>query len=332
MVRLGRVEDPVQALWLRSALEEARIPFIATDETIAGGIARWGLPIDFLVQAEDFERAQEILREMYELGRAPADGVEDVQAESSSGGGGGEGAEVIPRESVLPAEAAAPTAERSPAAIWVETAVVLLASVVFDLWGAIATVVWPFKQVPPANYGELDLVVRGVQVSALVLYLIERSGEPRRVFGLTRPRWLVDALLAVFLWWAADSLYGALWQWLPSELPAWAKRDVGPYPVPAGVSGYLLLLLGSLSNGFREELVMRGYLFPRFERLLGSSWKSLILTTLLFASYHVYQGVAGVLHTLSVGLVFGLVFWKIRRVWPLAVAHAIADFVPSAWP
>jgi membrane protease YdiL (CAAX protease family) len=92
-----------------------------------------------------------------------------------------------------------------------------------------------------------------------------------------------------------------------------------------------VLLLGSAANGFAEELVMRGYLFPRLERLLGSSFRSLIVTTLLFAAYHVYQGTAGVLSALSFGLVYGLAFWKLRRLWPLALGHAIADYAPFAW-
>ena len=44
-------------------------------------------------------------------------------------------------------------------------------------------------------------------------------------------------------------------------------------------------------------------------------------------SYHLYQGVAGVLAVVPVGLLFGVWFARTRRLWPLIVAHAIIDFI-----
>jgi len=83
-------------------------------------------------------------------------------------------------------------------------------------------------------------------------------------------------------------------------------------------------------NGFAEELVMRGYLIPRFERLLNSTWGSLLLTTVLFATYHCYQGPSGVVNALEFGLIYGSAFCVFRRVWPLALAHAVSNFLNYA--
>jgi len=44
-------------------------------------------------------------------------------------------------------------------------------------------------------------------------------------------------------------------------------------------------------------------------------------------SYHLYQGAAGVLSVVPLGLLFGLWFARTRQLWPLIVAHAILDFV-----
>jgi len=43
-------------------------------------------------------------------------------------------------------------------------------------------------------------------------------------------------------------------------------------------------------------------------------------------SYHLYQGVAGVLTVVPVGLLFGFWFARTRQLWPLIVAHALLDF------
>jgi uncharacterized protein len=43
-------------------------------------------------------------------------------------------------------------------------------------------------------------------------------------------------------------------------------------------------------------------------------------------SYHLYQGVAGVLTVVPVGLLFGFWFARTRQLWPLIFAHAVLDF------
>lgn len=47
-------------------------------------------------------------------------------------------------------------------------------------------------------------------------------------------------------------------------------------------------------------------------------------------SYHLYQGVAGVLSVVPMGLLFAIWFARTRQLWPLIVAHAIVDFIGLA--
>jgi membrane protease YdiL (CAAX protease family) len=101
-------------------------------------------------------------------------------------------------------------------------------------------------------------------------------------------------------------------------------RNVFARPVGAE---YLLVPFSSCAIGFVEELVMRGYLIPRFERLLGSSWKAVLVSTVLFASCHMYQGPVGVISAAITGLVLGIAFCWVRRLWPVALAHALLDFI-----
>ena len=73
-------------------------------------------------------------------------------------------------------------------------------------------------------------------------------------------------------------------------------------------------------NGFHEELVMRGYFIPRFEQIFGSTFIAVTLSSLLFGAYHAYLGWRGVLSATVIGLIYGVVFARFRRLWPLVVA------------
>ena len=48
-------------------------------------------------------------------------------------------------------------------------------------------------------------------------------------------------------------------------------------------------------------------------------------SALLRAAYHLYQGWGGFLGNLVLGAVFGGLFVRTRRTWPLVVAHALID-------
>ena len=75
---------------------------------------------------------------------------------------------------------------------------------------------------------------------------------------------------------------------------------------------------------------MRGYLLPRLERLLCSTRLSVLVTTALFASYHIYQGIGAAIGIAAVGFVYALAFCCFRRLWPLCAAHVIVDFAPDS--
>ncbi|HEV3003969.1 MAG TPA: CPBP family intramembrane glutamic endopeptidase [Pirellulales bacterium] len=215
--------------------------------------------------------------------------------------------------------------------LWLETGVVLALAVVPDFCSACRSLAWPSINAPAFADDRLAFCTRSFQVSVPVLYLIWRSSQPWSAFGLSRPRWLVDALEGLALWMVGIVATTQIW-WLfkallsPRAFDMMAATVEQPMEPPHG-GDYVLLLIDCVMNGFAEELVMRGYLIPRFERLLRSTWGSLLLTTALFAAYHCYQGPAGVIEAATFGLVYGAAFCMFRRVWPLALAHAMANFI-----
>ena len=86
-----------------------------------------------------------------------------------------------------------------------------------------------------------------------------------------------------------------------------------------------VLILSALQNSLVEEVIMIGYLFTRFTQL-GWRWPMIILVSAVIrGSYHLYQGFGGFVGNLIMGLIFGLIYLRFKRVAPLVVAHTLLD-------
>jgi membrane protease YdiL (CAAX protease family) len=88
----------------------------------------------------------------------------------------------------------------------------------------------------------------------------------------------------------------------------------------------------SLSAGFSEELIFRGYLIWAFRPLLGL-WGAAALSVAVFAVAHAYQGIAGALATGVVGALLTLVVLMLGSLWPAVVIHLLIDLQQgvAAW-
>ena len=58
-----------------------------------------------------------------------------------------------------------------------------------------------------------------------------------------------------------------------------------------------------------------------------AAWLVLLVSAVLRGSYHLYQGFGGFVGNLVMGLIFGLIYLRWRRVAPLVVAHTLLDIV-----
>ena len=83
------------------------------------------------------------------------------------------------------------------------------------------------------------------------------------------------------------------------------------------------MLPAIILGAFAEELVYRGYLIVRLERLFRSTSLAVLITTALFASYHLYQGLIPALGIAAGGLVYAISFCSMRRLWPLCITHTL---------
>lgn len=157
----------------------------------------------------------------------------------------------------------------------------------------------------------------------LVLYLLSRSYRPvGAVIGLDLRRPGRDlafgALIALGIGVPGLGLYlGARALGLNTQVQASGLAD-NWWTVP-------VLVLSAAENALLEEVVMIGYLFTRFGEL-GWRLPAIVLVSAgVRGAYHLYQGFGGFVGNLIMGVIFGLIYLRWRRVAPLVVAHTLLD-------
>jgi membrane protease YdiL (CAAX protease family) len=156
----------------------------------------------------------------------------------------------------------------------------------------------------------------------LVFYLVRRSGEGPGRFGLDTATLRRDVPSGVVLGLVVAAV--GLGVYLGS-VALGVNRFVDPAPPLGHWWTVPILLLGSLQAGVLEEVVVAGYLITRLRQLSLTPVAAVVVSALLRASYHLYQGWGGFAGNLALGLFFGWVFVRRGRTWPLVIAHFLID-------
>lgn len=76
--------------------------------------------------------------------------------------------------------------------------------------------------------------------------------------------------------------------------------------------------------------MLSAFLIPRLEVLLKGTGRAIVVSALLFGSYHVYQGPISAITVCMAGVINGAVFAVTRRLWPLVIGHALYDILAYA--
>ncbi|MFI5615404.1 CPBP family intramembrane glutamic endopeptidase [Amycolatopsis sp. NPDC051903] len=168
--------------------------------------------------------------------------------------------------------------------------------------------------------GALQLVGWG----ALGLYLLWRAGLKLRDVGLDRRSPRLDALITVGLA-AVIGIPGLGLYFLSYHL----GFSLAVQPSTLGDTWWrpVALTLSAFGNAFAEEVLVVGYLITRLRQLGVRENSSLAGAAVLRGSYHLYQGFGGFVGNLIMGLVFGRVWQRTNRLWPLVAAHTLFDVV-----
>jgi uncharacterized protein len=152
-------------------------------------------------------------------------------------------------------------------------------------------------------------------------FLYVRGWTFKRV-GLI-PR-LMDTLIGVGLAVGSYAAYVALWILVSAAnlQPTYLNGASSP------VDGHFSLLTAvavSVVNPFFEELFVCGYLIT-VAKESGRPALGVNASIAVRLAYHLYQGGVGVLGIIPLGMIFAFWFSKTGRLWPVVVAHALADF------
>lgn len=194
----------------------------------------------------------------------------------------------------------------------------------------------PFSGDDP-NRGLIVVWVANLLMIATVFLLLRRRGDQVGVVGLGRQAWgarpLVRTVLlsfAVFVAATAAFVVGAI-----------VMGAILGAPEPADMSrlnplrGNLPLLLVALpavwfASSFGEELVYRGFLISRLERMVASPAVArrlaVVGSAVVFGLVHYAWGPAGMVQTFLMGLVLAWAYLRWRRnLWLTLLAHAYMD-------
>lgn len=98
--------------------------------------------------------------------------------------------------------------------------------------------------------------------------------------------------------------------------------------IPIFRNNYFLITFTSLTAAIVEELLMRGYIQSRIEKIYNNPVAGIIISSVLFGILHsTYGTIAQVIGPLFIGLVFALFYKHYSNIKILIICHFMIDFI-----
>ena len=149
--------------------------------------------------------------------------------------------------------------------------------------------------------------------------------------GLRRGQTRLRDLAVAAIFWIVWTIAAVLLNFLagPSQAPS------PGFLHPRGAVEIILWVMMSLTAGFCEELVFRGYLQRQFLTLTGSTVLALLAQGVVFGAAHAYQGIKNVIIITVLGVLFGLLAHWHKSLRPGMMSHAWTDIlnvIPIRFP
>ena len=158
----------------------------------------------------------------------------------------------------------------------------------------------------------------------LVFYLLARADEGPRTIGLDASQPGKDlawgAALAAVIGGAGLGLYLIAYH-------AGVELNVVAENLPDVWWRFPVLVLSAAQNGILEEVVVVGYLLSRLDKLGVRPAVAIAISAVIRGSYHLYQGIGAFFGNAAMGVIFGIFYYRYRRVTPLIIAHTLIDAV-----
>jgi membrane protease YdiL (CAAX protease family) len=100
---------------------------------------------------------------------------------------------------------------------------------------------------------------------------------------------------------------------------------VDPGNLPPNWWAIPVYLLSAAENAILEETIVLGFTFVQLRRAGWGPVSTVVAAAVLRGSYHLYQGPSAFFTNALLGLVFGTLYLRTRRVMPFVVAHTLID-------
>jgi uncharacterized protein len=83
----------------------------------------------------------------------------------------------------------------------------------------------------------------------------------------------------------------------------------------------------SISAGFCEELLYRSFIFLYLAQLWEgiSIWLIVIISSVVFGFGHTYQGIKGIIGTTVIGVMFAILYYFTKSIYPGIIIHFLLD-------
>jgi CAAX protease family protein len=212
---------------------------------------------------------------------------------------------------------------------WWHTALLIMILATLVLGGArLQSHTKPTDSIAPQHAGNVSLYVSLIVFEwALVFFVwfgLRRGGT--RLRELIGGKWnsggavLLDLAIAFGFWIVWEGV-GKLVHLIVGQSHAKTIDTL----LPQGALEVLLWIAVSISAGFCEEAVYRGYLQKQILALSGSVTAAVLGQAILFGLSHAYQGAKQVIVITSLGVVYGVLpLWR-KSLRPNMIAHAWSD-------
>ncbi|MBN2211224.1 MAG: CPBP family intramembrane metalloprotease [Sedimentisphaerales bacterium] len=205
------------------------------------------------------------------------------------------------------------------AAKWIILTVCVLLGVCM-VFSNIYILFWYFKTGhrgrPPADVIQravMYMAVFGLWFTVGLWWLIHRRNIPfTDLFGIRTDSFLKDLAVGLLLGVFWVSIYGFI-GWPPfSDMIILDSAKVRSIPA-------------SLSAGFCEEFLFRGFVILMISRTGGTRRSQIIWSSLAFGLAHIFWGPMGILFTIALGATLGIARILRGNVWPAVIAHSVLN-------
>jgi membrane protease YdiL (CAAX protease family) len=231
-----------------------------------------------------------------------------------------------------------PTASNhQPIASYLHTALVIAIMVAVATMTAATTKGAANSKGPFAQY--ISTIIWLWLLAALVAFGIRRNGfSIREVIGTPWRKFddvLIDLVIAGGFWiTSALLLAGLRFVVSPASIPSTADpgsiqesiKHIAPL-IPHTPREIFFWILMSLSAGFCEEFVFRGYLQRQFTALTKNAAVGILFSAVIFGVGHLYQGGLQMALIGAYGAMFGILAYFRKNLRPGMIAHAWQDIL-----